>query len=298
MPDLAAPAPVFRLADAPAEHRAFLLDARESIRSLLARTAANLLRVGQLLAEARARVGHGTFQAWADAEFPWSLSTSHRLIAIARVFADPGRSRQIDAFDPCALYAFSSATCPPPAREHALQLAADGVRITHRVAKQILRAHRPEPLPTPREAREILAASPIKAPPPSVLAALRPETPDEAAWRALAAMVDAGAMVKAARIEEEGTDCEDSQPLYSVTVLRAPEDGGPSNHVRRTLGQAVLAAAGREPRKACPGCKADKPVGMFGASRRNADRLNTYCKACERPRIRAAKKAARARKAV
>lgn len=295
MSDLAA-APVFRLADAPAEHRAFLLDARESIRSLLARTAANLLRVGQLLAEARARVGHGTFQAWADAEFPWSLSTSHRLIAIARVFADPGRSRQIDAFDPCALYAFSSATCPAPAREHALQLAAGGVRITHQVAKQILRAHRPEPLPTPKEAREILAASPLKAPPPAVLAALRPETPDEAAYRALLALAEAGCAVYVARVGEEGIDCDDAQPLYSVTV-HSPEDR-PKNHVRRTLPQALLAAAGREPRKACPGCGADKPVGLFGASRRNADRLNTYCKACERPRIRAAKKAARAKRAV
>src|SRR5262245_12027468 len=87
----------FRYADvADPRARDWLRGVRDTIRTMLHRAAADLVRIGQLLGQARDRLEHGQFEEWAAAEFPWSLQTSRRLMQVARVFADPGYTQQIE----------------------------------------------------------------------------------------------------------------------------------------------------------------------------------------------------------
>lgn len=131
----ATPVPVV---EAPAE-LADLDAVAERIRRRLKRAAQDVIDTGRDLIEVRARLPHGRFLAWVEAEFGWSDQTARRFIHVAERFGHI-QTQQIVEFAPSALYLLAAPSAPDEAREEALSRAEAGEPITHAVAQQLLAA--------------------------------------------------------------------------------------------------------------------------------------------------------------
>lgn len=276
-------APPFRYGQIAAEHREWLRQTTTTIRTALRRTAANLVQVGRAIADARERLPRGQWQEWAVAEMPWSLAQTKRLMAVGRVFGDPSAAAQIERFGPSALYAFCSPDCPRSAREYALELAADGQRITHALAKEILDAHRREPDPDAKEVRAYARAA-------KQLDATRDDPPDlpaaevhRLAGEALAELAGKSTLVHIGTAAED--DGED-RPLFSVTAYGRGNDAPYQCRQGYSLVDVLMVLCGRPRRKKCPGCSRHREVTKFAVNASQPDGWNRRCRECETKRLR------------
>lgn len=280
------PARGFRWSDVTAADREWLRRRTEDVVTYAYRTACDLVRLGQVLAEVRARVPRGTYVAWLADQTPFSTAHAYRLLAVADAFG--AYLSQIEKIEPCALYLLAQVSTPPAARELAVQAAGDGRRVTRALALEMLAAARPEPEPTAAEVR----AHERRAAGLKLEAKAQPAAGEGSPawlWTVFEELVANSRLVHVAKVDDPDDDV-----LYTVTCHR--ELDTPVVAVRRSLGDAVAAAAGREPVKVCPGCGADKAVGEFGFDATNADGRNRYCKVCERNRRSENRKKARERK--
>lgn len=271
----------FAWAEVPAPERDWLRARTEDAAGLCHRVAADTVRLGALLLEVKKRLPHGTFLKWLAALTAFSRATAARLMRVGRAFG--GRVPDVDDFEPSALYLLADPRVPPAAREYALELSKEQ-RVTRAVAREVIDAQRVRaPEPTAREVREL---APIEARPvdlgaerarrvgAAVLAAL------EAGWTVL--------HLSAVTDDEPG-----EPPVYSALLMDGARRGAA---VRRTPEDAISAAAGVEELRQCAGpCKSLKPVGEFGCIATAADGRNRYCKACERVRVKGAKKKRKAK---
>lgn len=272
----------FAYSTLPASCRERVRAVAERVRAVAYRTAREMIGVGRLLGEVRGLLKKRTFRRWLAAEFPWSRSHCYRLIAVADTFGPlvPAEDdRACDRIEPTALYLLARPEVPEGARSLAVAISADR-RVTAGDAREILAAARPAASPDP-DRGEVSALVPLRGPDRKPRATPPPESLADpaAAWAALEGLAARSRVVHIGNVAEE--DGEDA-PLYSVTVYS--DDDGPRNKVRRTLADAVMAAAGREPEKLCLACAATKPVGEFGLVGGNGDGRNRYCKICERKR--------------
>ncbi len=123
------------------ETRIVVQQKTDEIRGLMKRTATDIIEIGERLMEIKDRLGHGHFGQWLAAEFAWGERTAQRFMAVATNF----RSDNVtDLIPPRALYLLSSPTTPETAREEARERAEAGEPITHKAAKEIVEAHRPQ----------------------------------------------------------------------------------------------------------------------------------------------------------
>jgi len=266
----------------PAADRDWLRGATDQARRFAYRTAVNLIRSGMVICDVRARLKDRTFRKWLASELPWSKSHSYRLIQVADAFGSLLAGDGPDQFEPTALYMLARPEVPASARDYAAELARERV-VTAADAREILDAHRPVADLTRAELkayaeRRKAAGADARTPAPRAAG----EDPGAALWAAFADLMARSTLVHISRIDEE-------DELFSVTVHA--EASETRNAVRRELGDAILAAGGKEPVKRCPGCRKGQPIGLFGANAKMRDGLNRRCKACERPRLKAAKKA-------
>lgn len=104
------------------------------IRSLMKRTAQDIIEIGRRLLSVKEKLGHGCFLDWIDAEFEWSYPTAARFIQVTNYFS---KGYQIDKFAPSALYLLAAPSTPETARAEAIALAATGEQITYTTAKAI-----------------------------------------------------------------------------------------------------------------------------------------------------------------
>ena len=98
------------------------------------RAAQDIIDIGQKLIEVKARLGHGSFGGWLEAEFEWSDQTALNFMNVARRM--PGIPNGLD-FAPRALYLLAAPSTPETARTEALERAAAGETITHAIAQDI-----------------------------------------------------------------------------------------------------------------------------------------------------------------
>jgi hypothetical protein len=131
------------------ETRIVVQQRTSEIKTLMRRTAQDIVEIGQKLIEVKDRLGHGRFDAWLYVEFEWSLQTAKRFMNVAQQF----QNQQFVDFDmaPSALYLLAAPSAPESAREEALLRAEKGEQITHRVAQEILLAHKATPTHTGQE---------------------------------------------------------------------------------------------------------------------------------------------------
>lgn len=128
------------------------------IKSLMKRTAQDILDIGTKMLDVQRRIQHGTFLGWLQLEFPnLGRSTAYNLMAVARQF-DGANFQQLE-ISTKALYLLSASATPDAARAEAIERAQAGERITHTTAQQIVTQHHPAP---PRQTY----SPPTYSPPP------------------------------------------------------------------------------------------------------------------------------------
>lgn len=131
------------------------------IKTLMRRTAQDIVEIGLKLAEVKARLGHGFFYAWLHAEFEWSESAALKFMQVAERFKSVNFTDLQVA--PAALYLLAAPSAPESAREEALLRAEEGEPITHRVAREIVAAHRAMPTPDRRTSVDLALRHPPTA---------------------------------------------------------------------------------------------------------------------------------------
>lgn len=273
----------FAWGDVPTAERDWLRARTEDAAGLCHRVAADTVRLGALLIEVKKRLPHGTFLKWLAALTAFSRQHATRLMRVGRAFGE--RVPDVDDFEPSALYLLADPRVPPAARDYALELSKE-CRITRAVAREVIdaqRAREPEPEPTAKEMRAALKeeARPVD------LGAERARRVGAAVLAAL----DAGWTVL--HLAAVTDDEPDEPPVYSALLMGGARRG---SAVRRTPEDAIAAAAGVEELRLCAGpCKSLKPVGEFGCIATASDGRNRYCKACERVRVKGAKKKRKAK---
>lgn len=132
-----------------AETRIVVQQRTGEIKSLMRRTAQDIIEIGLKLTEVKARLGHGSFGGWLKAEFEWSERTAQNFMRVADAFKS---ATVADLIAPKALYLLAAPSTPDAAREEALERAAAGAAVTFSDAKAITAKHKtalerfPEPL--------------------------------------------------------------------------------------------------------------------------------------------------------
>jgi len=121
------PARRFDYKSVPVAHRAFVIARTGTIRENLRRAGQEVVAIGRALRDVKARLEHGQFCDWLEAEFEWSIPTAYRYMQVESVF---GQNSQIDKFAKSALYLLSEPATPPAARIEAIARAEAGEHIT------------------------------------------------------------------------------------------------------------------------------------------------------------------------
>jgi hypothetical protein len=110
------------------------------LKSLIRRSAQNIIDIGQTLIEVKQRLGHGQYGKWLKAELGWSDFTARQFINAAKTFKSEIFSDL--NFDPSALYILSTPSTPVSAQQEALERANNGENISQKVAKEIVTRHK------------------------------------------------------------------------------------------------------------------------------------------------------------
>ena len=283
--------PAFRWSDVAVGDRDWLQKRTQDIETYTYRTACDMVRIGQTLAEIRDRLPR-KFSPWLVSQTPFSKATAYRLIATAGTFA-PYVSL-IETVEPYALYLLSQQDAPQAAREHAVQLASQGEKVTRALALSILDAYSDEdPSEEEVEEYERLKGRIEQEENGRDKVTERLETMDAALYegvgRTVIELVERVSMLTITKLDEL-----DDAAIYSVTCH---ENGKPRSVVDRNLHCALELMAGREPQKYCPGCcEPGETLAMsrFGVNKSMPDGLMARCKVCERERKKDMKKAQRA----
>ncbi len=131
---------VFNYASLDVEVSQYVQQRTGEIRSLMKRTAQDIIEIGQRLISVKEKLGHGCFLDWIEAEFEWSYPTAARFIQVANYFS---KNYQIDKFAPSALYLLAAPSTPETARSEAIALAASGEQVTYTTAKAIKQKYSP-----------------------------------------------------------------------------------------------------------------------------------------------------------
>jgi len=110
------------------------------IRALLARTAENIVLIGQRLQEVKTLLGHGHWEDWLRTEFTMSLSSATRMMRVAEEFKSVILTDL--PIDVSALYQLAARTTPEAVRVEAVALAQNGTAVSVPKVKALLNKHR------------------------------------------------------------------------------------------------------------------------------------------------------------
>ncbi|MDJ0533191.1 MAG: DUF3102 domain-containing protein [Xenococcaceae cyanobacterium MO_207.B15] len=120
----------------------FVQNKTEEIKFLVKRTAQDILNIGNYLIEIKAKLGHGNYEDWLEAEFDWSLSQAKRFTNVAKRF----KSVNLTELDipSSALYNLAAPTLPEEVAIEAIERAKKGEKITITIAEEIIAKHKPQ----------------------------------------------------------------------------------------------------------------------------------------------------------
>jgi hypothetical protein len=112
----------------------FVQEQTGEIRSLMKRTAQDIIEIGQRLIKVKKLLGHGQYRKWIKAEFNWGKSTANSFENVAKQFAGV---QNLDVFAASALYELAAPSTHEAARQEAIALAQAGEKISYKAAKEI-----------------------------------------------------------------------------------------------------------------------------------------------------------------
>ncbi len=98
------------------------------IRSLISKTASDIIRIGENLIKVKELLDHGNFGLWLEKEFSWSRSTAYRFIDVAKSFKVPKLGNL--KVSSSALYLLASGSTPETVREDFSKKLDSGEEVT------------------------------------------------------------------------------------------------------------------------------------------------------------------------
>lgn len=134
---------VFDYAALGTEIRIVVQQRTSEIKSLMRRSAQDIIDIGQKLIEVKDQLGHGEFGKWLRAEFAWSEQTARQFMHVASWALQTKSTNFVDlSIAASALYLLAAPSTPNDAREEALERANLGETINHSKAKEIVGKHK------------------------------------------------------------------------------------------------------------------------------------------------------------
>jgi hypothetical protein len=130
------PANGFNYATLDMESRIVVRQRTDEIRTLLRRTAQDIVDIGGKLADVKARLGHGQFGAWLEQEFQWQERTARNFMAVHDRFKTANFADL--AIAPSALYLLASPSVAEETTQAVIQRAQAGEHITYTAAKEAI----------------------------------------------------------------------------------------------------------------------------------------------------------------
>lgn len=123
------------------ETRVVVQQKTEEIKTLMRRTAQDIIDIGSRLIEVKQRLGHGNFGVWLDSEFGWNRVTASKFMNVYRQFSNVQSSEHLRLSFETMAYLASPST-PEAARIESIERAGQGEPITHAKAKTITAWHK------------------------------------------------------------------------------------------------------------------------------------------------------------
>ena len=121
----------------------FIRQRTAEIRSLMHRTTEQIILIGEHLQEVKARLDHGQFGRWLEAEFDWDIRTAQRLMRVAERFKNDSVSHL--HLTATTLYLLAAPSTPDSAVEEVLERAGLGEPVTYATALGVVRHHTNQP---------------------------------------------------------------------------------------------------------------------------------------------------------
>lgn len=112
----------------------------QEIKTLVGRTAQNIVLIGEKLQAVKEALGHGAWEDWLRQEFDWHATTALRMMQVSERFKSC--NVQDLKIDVSALYVLSAPSTPSAAADEAMVLAAQGEAISPAKAKALVNKHR------------------------------------------------------------------------------------------------------------------------------------------------------------
>jgi hypothetical protein len=139
MSDISTPAPrpvPFDYTALTEPDRQFVADQVGAIRSLVERTAADIIDIGRRLLAVKDRLPYGQFGDWLAAEFAMTARTAQNFMNVARAFKNETVSDL--RIGTKALYMLASPSVPETVREEAIERSEAGEHITPTKARELI----------------------------------------------------------------------------------------------------------------------------------------------------------------
>jgi Protein of unknown function (DUF3102) len=131
----------------------FVQERARNIKRLWEQTTANILRIGEELSEVKARLKHGHWLPWLNAEFGWSESSANNFMRAYSVFGSSNSQRVTDLarqLAPSAVYQLAAPSTPEAARQEVLAKVAEGEIPQPKQVKATIERHKPKRAPKPK----------------------------------------------------------------------------------------------------------------------------------------------------
>lgn len=110
----------------PGEVATLARDVADRVRSRHQQQIAAIIETGRDLEAVKAKVEHGQFALWLDAEFGWSARTAQRYMQTAIL---DGKSDTVSYLPPTAVYALTAASTPEPVRNEIMERLEAGEHV-------------------------------------------------------------------------------------------------------------------------------------------------------------------------
>lgn len=118
----------------------FLIGAEVEIGNRARRAAEDIVRIGQLLTEAKQRLGHGKFLEWINRCFVWSEDSAERFIGVSKHFNL--RTVRNLTIDVSSLYLIAAPSTPAPVRKELVRRASSGEQVTKGGTLAVMESYR------------------------------------------------------------------------------------------------------------------------------------------------------------
>jgi DNA modification methylase len=119
----------------------FLSERAERIRTLGKRAKADLIEIGRLLDECKARCGHGNWLPWLEREFGWSQDTAERFMSLHRLQGQIPQIAEYDNIPVSGLYLLARPSTSESACDEVIARAESGERLRLYEVRAIIAAH-------------------------------------------------------------------------------------------------------------------------------------------------------------